>query len=189
MKQGNVLDSHKWLEEHGDYLFRFAVFKLKNAALAEDMVQETLLSALSAKDGFTFKATVRTWLTAILKNKIIDHWRHQGQEISFADLMDGAGEGQSVDDFFDKAGRWLDMPNVYPNPDSALESKQFWRVFEGCLSRLKPQQAEVFLAKEIHGMSNDEISESYTLSSNNVWVLMHRARVAMGKCLELHWVS
>lgn len=189
MKKGNGLDSHTWLEEHGDYLFRFAVFKLKNSALAEDMVQETLLSALSAKDSFASQSSVRTWLTAIMKNKMVDYWRRHGREISVADLMDDADGGGSVDDFFDKAGRWADMPNVYPNPDSALESKQFWSIFEDCLSKLKPQQAEVFLAREVHGMSSEEVSESYSLSSNNVWVLMHRARVAMGKCLELHWVS
>lgn len=189
MEKGNAPDSHTWLEEHGDYLFRFALLKLKDTALAEDLVQDTLLSALAAKDSFSSKASVRTWLTTILRNKMVDHWRRQGREISAADLMDDADEDRSADDFFDKAGRWADMPNAYPNPDSALESKQFWSIFEHCLSRLKPQQAEVFLAKEVHGMGNEEICESYSLSSSNVWVLMHRARVALGKCLELHWLS
>lgn len=189
MGKGNDLDTNTCLDEYGDYLFRFALLKLKNTALAEDMVQETLISAMTAKDGFSSKASVRTWLTTIMKNKIIDHWRRQGREISAIDLMGDTDEDASVDEFFDKAGRWADMPNAFPNPDAALESKQFWGIFEHCLSRLKPQQAEVFLAKEVHGMSSEEIAESYSLSSNNLWVLMHRARVALGKCLELHWVS
>lgn len=189
MEKGNAPDSSTWLEEHGDYLFRFALLKLKNTALAEDMVQETLISAMTAKGGFSADASIRTWLTSILKNKMVDHWRRQGREISATDMMDGADEDGNVDDFFDKAGRWADMPNVYQNPDAALENKQFWVVFEHCISRLKPQQAEVFLAKEVHGMENEEISESYSLSPSNVWVLMHRARVALGKCLEIHWAS
>lgn len=189
MEKGHALNSNTWLDEHGDYLFRFAVSKLKNVALAEDMVQDTLLSAMTAQEGFSVNAAVRTWLTAIMKNKIVDYWRSQGREIAAADLMDGAAEDESLDDFFDRTGRWADMPNVYPNPDSALESKQFWSVFEQCLSKLKPQQAEVFLAKEVHGMANEEISESYSLSSSNIWVLMHRARIALGKCLEIHWES
>lgn len=189
MEKGNALNSNTWLDEHGDYLFRFAVTKLKNAALAEDLVQDTLLSAMMAKNSFSANASVRTWLTAIMKNKIIDHWRRQGREIAAVDLMDNADEAESVDDFFDRAGRWADQPSVYPNPDSALENRQFWGVFEQCLSKLKPQQAEVFIAKEVHGMTNEEISVSHSLSSNNVWVLMHRARVALGKCLEFHWAS
>ena len=189
MGNDKALDTNTWLEDHGDYLFRFALLKLKDTALAEDMVQETLISAMTARNGFSSNASVRTWLTAIIKNKMVDHWRRQGREISVTDLMGNVEEDTSVDDFFDKAGRWTDMPNAYPNPDSALESKQFWGIFEYCLSRLNPQQAEVFLAKEVHGMENDEICESHSLSLSNVWVLMHRARVALGKCLELHWVS
>jgi len=189
MEKGNALNSYLWLEEHGDYLFHFALLKLKNTALAEDMVQDTLVSAIAAKDGFSSNASVRTWLTAILKNKMVDHWRHQGREISAVDLIGGADEGDNVDDFFDKAGRWADMPNAYQNPDSALENKQFWSIFQHCLLGLKPQQSEVFLAKEVHGMSNEEICQSYSLSLSNAWVLMHRARVALSKCLELHWTS
>lgn len=189
MKENTAPDSNAWLEKHGDYLFRFAMLKLKDTALAEDIVQDTLVSAMAAKDRFLPKASVRTWLTTIMKNKIVDHWRRQGREIAVTDLMGDADEDNSVDDFFNQAGRWADMPNVYPDPDAALESKQFWGVFEHCLSRLKPQQAEVFLAREVHGMENQEISEGYSLSPGNVWVLMHRARVALGKCLEIHWIS
>ncbi len=189
MEKDNALDLDKMLEDHGDYLFRFSLMKLKDTAMAEDMVQDTFLSAMMAGDGFSSRASVRTWLTAIMKNKLIDHWRAQGKEVSVADLMEGSDEDASVDDFFDMAGRWADMPNAYPDPDSALENKQFWAIFRNCLSRLKPQQAEVFLAKEVHGMSNEEICESQSLNANNVWVLMHRARVSLGKCLELHWAG
>lgn len=182
-------DPEAWLEEHGDYLYGFALQKLKNPFLAEDMVQETLVSAVTARERYQATASVRTWLTTILRNKIVDHWRIQGREATATDLMIGMDEDASVDDFFDHAGRWAEMPNAYPDPDAALESKQFWQVFEHCVSRLKPQQAEVFLAREVHGMANDEISQSYSISLSNVFVLMHRARVALGKCLEIHWVK
>ena len=189
MMKGPVLDSNTWLEEHGDYLFRYAVLKLKDSVLAEDMVQDTLVAAMTAKNGFSAQASIRTWLVTIMKNKMVDYWRRQGREITATDLMEGAADDSNVDDFFDQTGHWADIPNAYPNPDSALESKQFWNVFEHCLSRLKPQQAEVFLAREVHGMDHDEISASYALSASNVWVLIHRARLALGKCLELHWVN
>lgn len=189
MGKGNFLDPNTLLDEHGDYLFRFAVLRLKNIASAEDLVQDTLLSALSAMESYSANASVRTWLTSIIKNKMIDHWRRQGREIAAADLMDDAEDDGSLDNFFDKNGRWTDMPNAYPDPDSALESKQFWSIFEHCLSKLTPQQARVFIAKEMHGLDNEEISLSYSVSSSNIWVLMHRARVALGKCLEIHWAN
>jgi RNA polymerase sigma-70 factor (ECF subfamily) len=184
-----ILDSGVWLEEHGDYLYRFALMKLKNSSLAEDMVQETLVSAIAARERYQATASVRTWLTTILRNKIVDHWRIQGRETIATDLMIGMDEDASVDDFFDRAGRWTEMPNLYPDPDMALESKQFWQIFEHCLSGLKPQQAEVFIAREVHGMANDEISKSYSISLSNVFVLMHRARLSLGKCLEIHWTK
>lgn len=189
MKNTSPLDPEAWLEEYGDYLFRFALQKVRNSALAEDLVQETLLSALVAKDRFTATATVRTWLTTILQNKIVDYWRRQGRETLVTDLMDGLDEDASVDDFFDHAGRWVDMPNAYPNPDKALENKQFWRIYETCLGKLKPRQAEVFLASEVQGMSGDDICAMCALSPANFWVLLHRARLALGKCLEIHWVK
>lgn len=185
----NIPSPEAWLEEHGDYLYGFALLKLKNASLAEDMVQETLMSAIAARGRYQAMASVRTWLTTILRNKIIDHWRIQGREVAATDLMSGMDEDASVDDFFDHSGRWAEMPNAFPDPDAALESKQFWQIFEHCISRLKPQQAEVFLAREVHGMANDEISQSYSISLSNVFVLMHRARVSLGKCLEIHWVK
>ncbi len=189
MEKTNALHSTMCLEEHADYLFSYAMLRLKNVSLAEDMVQDTLLSALAAQEGFAAQASVRTWLTTILKNRMIDYWRRQGREIPAGDLIGDDKNGDGVDDFFDKAGRWAEMPNVFPDPDAAVESKQFWDVFEHCLSRLKPQQAEVFLFKEIHGMSYEEIREGLALSESNIWVLMHRARIALGKCLELNWIN
>ena len=183
----NPMDAQTWLQDHGDYLFRFAMLKVKDIALAEDMVQDALLAGISSIDSFSSRSSIRTWLVSILKNKLIDHFRSHGKEVAAGDLIDEAVMG--VEEFFDKAGRWADMPKAFPNPDSALESKQFWKVYEDCLSRLKPQQAEVFVAREIQGMSNEEIRETLEISSSYVWVLMHRARLALGKCLEIHWVS
>lgn len=189
MTKKEITNSIAHLEEHADYLFSYAMLKLKDVALAEDMVQDTLLSAIAAQESFTANASIRTWLTTILKNRMIDHWRRQGREIVASDLIVDSDEGDELDDYFDQAGSWLEMPNAYPKPEEAMESKQFWKIFEQCLSRLKPQQAEVFLAREMHGMSNQEIRESFALSESNAWVLMYRARVALGKCLDLNWMK
>lgn len=181
-------DSHieAWVEEYGDYLFSFALLKVKDIPLAEDLVQETLLAAITAEKSFSHQSSVRTWLTSILKHKMIDHFRRQGREIAISDLID-QDETDNVDLFFKSNGRWTEKPEAFPNPESALQQKDFWQVFQHCLSGLKAKQAEVFLAKEIHGMSNAEICKDFSITPTNVWVLTHRARLSLSRCLKNHW--
>ena len=184
--KNNGSHSLTWLEDHGDYLFRYALLKVKDTHLAEDMVQETLLAAITSWSSFTNQSSVRTWLTAILKYKLLDHYRRQGREVAISDLVD-QDEDESLDNFFAASGRRIDRPDAFPSPESAFQRKEFWKVFEECLSRLKPRQAEVFLAKEVYGMSNEEICKDFALSPTNTWVLMHRARLSLCKCLKIHW--
>lgn len=181
------LNVQTWLEDHGDYLFGYALLKVQDTHVAEDMVQETLLAAITAKDTFSNQSTIRTWLIGILKHKLIDRFRREGREMVISDLID-QDEGDNLDNFFNIKGSWIDKPQTFPNPDTAFQQKEFWKVFQQCLSGLKPRQAEVFLAKEIHGMSNEEICKNFLLNPTNVWVLMHRARLSLHKCLKTHWV-
>ncbi len=161
---------------------------MKNTHVAEDLVQDTLLAAITAKNTFRNQSTIRTWLTGILKHKLIDYFRSQGREIIMADLVDQAYEGY-LDGFFRANGRWIEKPDTFPSPELAFQQKEFWKIFQQCLSGLKPKQVEVFLAKEIHGMSNEDICKSFSLNSTNVWVLMHRARLSLIKCLKIHWLD
>lgn len=186
--KNDSLNTQTWLDAHGDYLFSYALLRVKDTHVAEDLVQETLLAAVTARNTFSNQSTVRTWLTGILKHKLIDHFRRQGREIVIADLID-QDDGDHLDHFFEANGRWIDKPESFPDPESVFQQKQFWKVFQDCLSGLKPRQAEVFLAKEIHGMSNEEICKHFSLNPTNVWVLMHRARLSLHKCLKIHWID
>lgn len=184
----NDLNIQTWLEKHGDYLFSYALLRIKDTHVAEDLVQETLLAAITAKDTFSNQSTIRTWLIGILKHKLVDQFRRQGREVGIGDLID-QDEGDNLDNFFRANGRWIEKPDAFPNPESAFQQKEFWKVFQQCLTGLKPKQVEVFLAKEIHGMSNEDICKSHSLNLTNVWVLMHRARLSLNKCLTIHWVN
>lgn len=186
--KNDSLNTQTWLDVHGDYLFSYALLRVKDTHVAEDLVQETLLAAVTARNTFSNQSTVRTWLTGILKHKLIDHFRRQGREIVIADLID-QDDGDHLDHFFEANGRWIDKPESFPDPESVFQQKQFWKVFQDCLSGLRPRQAEVFLAKEIHGMSNEEICKHFSLNPTNVWVLMHRARLSLHKCLKIHWID
>lgn len=184
----NDSNTKVWLEEYGDYLFSYALLKAKDTHVAEDLVQETLLAAITAKNTFSNASTIRTWLVGILKHKLSDHFRQQGREVAVGDLFD-QDEGDNLDSFFRANGRWIEKPDAFPDPESALQQKEFWKIFQECLSGLKPKQVEVFLAKEIYGMSNEDICKDFALSPTNVWVIMHRARLSLNRCLKTNWMD
>lgn len=188
MAKNDNLTAQDWLEEYGDYLYSYALLRLKDHYLAEDLVQETLLAAMSAQKSFSHQSSVRTWLTGILKHKLIDYFRKQGHEVAMGDLLDQENE-DVLASFFKANGEWFNKPDAFPNPESALEQKEFWEIFQRCLSGLKPRQAEIFLAKEIFGLSNEQICKDLMLSPTNVWVLLHRARLSLSKCLKTYWLD
>jgi len=100
----HVTDPEIWLERHGDYLYSFAMFRLRDAVAAEDVLQETLLAALQSRKGFACLSTERTWLVGILKHKVMDYFRRAGRGRACA-----SDEDEPVDcdaEFFDQAGAW-----------------------------------------------------------------------------------
>ena len=183
-----ALNPQTWLEQHGDYLFGYAMLKIKDTHIAEDLVQETLLAAIAAKDSFAGQSSVRTWLIGILKHKIIDHFRRQNRTIAIDDWVEN-DELASLDRFFNANGHWIQKPAAFPDPESAFQHNEFWHVFQQCLAGLKPKQAEVFVSKAFYGLSNDEICKHLSITSTNCWVLMHRARLSLIQCLKKNWID
>lgn len=180
------LNTQTWLNEHGDYLYSYAFLKIKDKHVSEDLVQETFLAAIVAKNNFANQSTIRTWLTGILKHKMVDYFRRQGRVVAIGDLVDQDDE-DNLDYFFKTNGSWIEKPDTFPSPESLFQQKEFWKIFQKCLSGLKPRQAEIFLAKEIHETSSEDICKHYSITPTNVWVIMHRARLSLIKCLKIHW--
>jgi len=178
-----VLTPLTWLEEHGDYLFRMARRQLRCDALAEDAVQETLLAALSARSSYSGAATQRTWLTGILKHKIIDLIRRQAREVEAPRDEDG---GEDWDALFKADGHWQNPPREWRSPESDAELAQLRRTLLECADRLKPAMARVFSLREVLGMETEEICKELGISPTNCWVLLHRARLFLRECLELN---
>ena len=174
----------RWLDEHGDFLYRFAFFQLHDAAAAEDLVQDTLLAAWTARAQFAGAASERTWLTAILKNKIADHYRRTAREApSEIELSD-----DDTDALFKAHGHWQLRPADPVAPSRALEDKQFWQILMDCLAGLSATQARAFMLVELHEVSTDELCKVLALSTSNVWVVLHRARMRLRRCLEERWL-
>lgn len=177
---------HSWLEQHSDYLYRFALARLRDPHLAEDVVQETFLAAIKSPS-FAEQSAPRTWLTGILKHKIIDVMRKNVREIAASDLIDD--EDANMDDFFDDAGKWTEKPIKWDMPENALEQKQFLGVLQTCMEKLPAKAAQIFLLRDVHETDNDEICKELNITPTNAWVMLYRARLGLRKCLEINWLT
>jgi len=184
---GKLSDPATWLDQHGDSLFRFALLRVRNPTTAEDLVQETLLAAWRAKDSFAGQSAERTWLIAILKNKLIDHFRRSSRETPLPDMAD---TDDAIDALFTKHnGHWAHPPSAWANPDDALEQAEFLDVFQDCLAGLPARQAQAFTLTEIDGLSTEELCKALAAQPSNVWVMLHRARLRLRECLEQNWFA
>ena len=185
-----AVDPERWVQEHGDILFGFAAARVRNHAIAQDLVQETFLAAIKAKSGFAGRAKERSWLFGILRHKLADYYRLQNREVAIADLESPLSE---EDGAFGASGvgkdGWVNAlaPQAWRTPEQDLVTKEFQEVFKSCLSRLPGKVAQVFQMREIDGVPSDEICKDLGVSPNNVWVMLHRARMALRRCLEVHW--
>ena len=182
-----VSEPERWLEEHGSALYSFAMLSVHDSHRAEDLVQETLLAALKGRDKFQGKASVRTWLTGILKHKILDEFRRQSREAPAPDSEESAwetAEAQRVAESFDNSGHWKQPLADWGNSEQDYSRNQFWSIVEQCMEGLSPRLARLFMLRELWGMDTDEVCEEMSITASNLWTSLHRARLNMRQCLE-----
>lgn len=173
-------------------LLRFATLQLRDMHLAEDMVQDTLMSALTKAHQYAGRASVKTWVFTILRNNIVDAIHKRARTVSVSDY---AAEGASLDAAFDQLfqdnAHWSPAarPSRWSTPDEAMHEQQFWAVFDACLDHLPENTARVFMMREILELSSQEICDTLAISMSNCHVILHRARNALRRCLEGGWFS
>jgi len=184
----NHLADPAFLEQLRLQMFKFAVLQLDNEAQAEDAVQEALMGALKNVSSFERKAALKTWVFAILKHKITDLLRYRQRWVDVEKPPD-SGEDDTLPSVFDTRGFWHqeDRPNRWAQPVEAIDDAEFWRVFEACLEHLPPAQGRVFMMREFIELDSEEICQSAEISTTNLHVLLHRARLRLRQCLEVHW--
>ena len=179
------LSPESWVDQHGDYLYSFARFRVRDQASAEDLVQETFIAALQNQKNFKAQASERTWLTAILKNKIIDYLRKQSREQPTDDIERFLNMSE---DLFNAAGKWVSGPGKWSFAPSILyDKKEFWQALRRCLELLPKRLAQAFILREMDGMSHQEICKVLEISPSNSWVVLYRARMGLKKCLGTSW--
>ncbi|VTR92902.1 rna sigma-24 ecf subfamily : RNA polymerase, sigma-24 subunit, ECF subfamily OS=Methyloglobulus morosus KoM1 GN=MGMO_177c00220 PE=4 SV=1: Sigma70_r2: Sigma70_r4_2 [Gemmata massiliana] len=181
------LDPHTWVERHGDYLYRFAVAHVRRTDAAEDLVQDALLAAWKAQDRFDGAASERTWLTAILKRKVIDWLRKQVRERLAADP--GTGPDRFTDDLFTRRGEWRAPPGLWArgHPAEVLDREEFWDALHGCLGKLPVRLHDVFALRYLDEAASEDVCRELGLTPANFWVMLHRARLRMWWCLSKNW--
>lgn len=175
------------LAEHRSYLLRFAHLQLRNDAWAEDVVSETFLAALSKPQSFENRSQLKTWLVGILKHKILDVFRHRAREVCL-DAKPEADVSEALDSLVFKAdGHFETPPTDWGNPEQDLNSRQFFLVLEACTEKLPVAMGRAFLMREWLELSCEEICKELGMTSTNLYVQLHRARLRLRECLEINW--
>src|SRR5262245_239465 len=153
------------VESERAYLLRYASLQLRDPAAAEDAVQETLLAALAGESGFAGRANLRTWVTGILKHKIVDAIRRQARERPASEL-EREGDDE-FDSLCDQRGHWQEAPDAWEQPEQALNQRQFLAALEACLKALPERTARVFMMREHLGLETTEICKELEITSTH----------------------
>jgi RNA polymerase sigma-70 factor (ECF subfamily) len=169
-----------WLEQYGDVLYAYALARLRRSHEAEEVVQETLLAAFKTRSQFQGHSHPRTWLIGILKRKILDRLRAAARQAVEADPAE-------LDAWFTRGGLWRKPLGCWDDPAEAAERSEFWVVVRGCLGKLPARMATAFTLRTIDDHGSDEVCRALAISPANLWVLLHRARMRLIRCLQIHW--
>ena len=184
-KESNVVDPEQWVDAYGDYLYRYALMRLKNPTTAEDVVQETFLAGVKNLEKFDGRVDIKYWLRGILRNKVVDYIRKAVRE----DVVEDAEARDIMDNFWFK---YSGLPARDPapwefDPHNDFEKREFWRALKECMAKLKGPTQTAFSLKMLEGTSSEEVCKILDITPNNLWVMMHRARLQLKKCLEKNW--
>lgn len=180
----HTLNPDLWVDSYADYLFNFAVGRVSDPEVAKDLVSETFLAGLKSAKNFKGDAAERTWLIAILKRKVIDHYRKSNSKKGKAEVRMNYSASS------DAEGDWLEEQVADPFStleNSAMENEELGLAIHGCIAKLPKKQALVFTMKTIQGISTEDICNELEINPSNLWVMIHRARTGLMECLNKNW--
>ncbi len=180
----NNIDPNTWIDRYSDYLFNYTIVRIDDAEIAKDIVQETFFAGLKSMKNFKGEASERTWLISILKRKIIDHYRKINSNKGKAEVRINYNSDSETE------GDWLEerVADPYDSTiDGKIENKELGLAIHNCIQKLPEKQATIFKMKTIDGFETEAICNEFDITSSNLWVIIHRARTAMAKCIEKNW--
>ena len=178
-----TIDSQQWVERYSDGMFRFAMLRVNDEEHAEDIVQNTFLAALKAKESFAGLSSEKTWLFGILKNKIMDHYREKKKNQKYGLSLEDYHDPCASD--FDGKGHWQSFSFHWGvDPEKAVADKELLQVFSGCMNTLSPKLRELYVLREIEDLDSETLCSELEITPSNLWVMLHRARNQLKKCIE-----
>ncbi|MEZ4902699.1 MAG: sigma-70 family RNA polymerase sigma factor [Spirosomataceae bacterium] len=188
----NTLEPSLWISRYADAMLNFAFRRTSDLTLSEDLVQETFLSALKARDNFKGNSQEKTWLYAILENKITDHFRSSNYRFQKQKL--------AIDEVFfshyfeskEQGGHWHEdqKPKNWENlaeDDPTTDGEALSNAIENCLKKLPQKLARIFILKHVEAYNSEKICKELDITSSNYWVMIHRAKLQLRACLETNW--
>ena len=185
MKRLNTtrLDPDNWVDAYGDDLFGFALARVKNSDVAQDLVQETYSAALRSRRSFRGISSEKTWLFGILKHKVLDYFG-RAHKIQYVSEIPDPGD---IEPFLGgQGGSWTTLPHVAIDPEKAYHYREFLDDLYRGLANLPKRAAQVFIYREIDGLSTDEICMIFGISKCNCWTILHRAKALLRQRLECY---
>ncbi len=181
-----TLNPDKWIDNYADYLFNYAVVRVNNSDVAKDLVQDAFYAALKSAKNFQGKSTERTWLVSILKRKVIDYYRKINSKKGKAEVrMNFYDDGENE-------GSWLEerVPQSWNNEtEKDIENLELKNQLDTCIDNLPEKYALVFRMKTIQEFETEEICKELDITASNLWVIIHRARTQLRKCMEDNWFN
>jgi len=178
------IDTNQWVERYGDLMYRYTLVRVKDQDAAEEIVQVTFFAALQATQSYQGRSSEKSWLFGILKHKILDHFREVKKNRSF----DLSPEDDQAPSEYDMAGHWKKVPqNWRMDPEKSAVNQELTEKLLFCLDGLSDKFRQIFVLKEIDGVSTDQICNEFNIKPTNLWVILHRARNQLKNCLEIHW--
>ena len=175
-----------WVDNYADYLFNYAIGRVSDVEIAKDLVQETFVAGLHSAKNYKGEAAERTWLIAILKRKVIDHYRKINSKKGKAEVR------MNYRSASDAEGDWLEEQIADPSSvleNDSIENEELGSAIYECISKLPKKQALVFNMKTIQGISTEDICKELDINPSNLWVMIHRARTALMGCLNQNWFN
>lgn len=185
-KETQTINTNKWIDKYADYLFNYAIVRVNDSDNAKDLVQDTFFAGLKSAKNFQGKSTERTWLVSILKRKIVDHYRKINSKKGKAEVrMNFYDDGENE-------GNWIEerVPQSWNNAsEKKIENEELRNQIDACIDNLPEKYALVFRLKTIQEFETEEICKELDITSSNLWVMIHRARTQLRKCMEDNWFN
>ncbi|MFY0642943.1 MAG: sigma-70 family RNA polymerase sigma factor [Bacteroidia bacterium] len=183
--QNNQATISKWVAEYSDEMYSWAYYKTSNKEVAEDLVQESFLSALKYFDSFRKESNAKTWLFTILNNKIVDHYRSAANKRMVNESSYIKNEDSNL---FDESGTWISPSSSnWDHEPHLLDRPEFLKVMQACIENLPERHKAVTMAKFFYHKKGSVICKELGISASNLWQIVHRSKLQLRACLDENW--